>query len=309
MNLPAIPVDLLNPGQVFACLGFMELAHLLCGPVAASFDWSDDTSPQFLLHSPTVEDPFMEVLNALKTAEVEIVVPVETSVDLKQWKLSTSSYSQSKPWPIPMPESPSALPARLSFSDGKSLLLSSWGEGFAAERLTTERDNMKFWAGSKGKPGASFFNDALKQVQDAKTEDLRLSPFSYSLPKKSSLRFDFRGDYTAIDIGFTVNAHGSIKTVGYPVVEVLAAVGISNARAERLGRLSYRYGVVSSTVLSGASESGGRVLLPPALLRVALGAQPLPFPTRVFHMALDWPGQEGQARCITVVTEEFVQHG
>ncbi len=27
----SIPVDLFNPGQVFACLGFLEAADVLCG--------------------------------------------------------------------------------------------------------------------------------------------------------------------------------------------------------------------------------------------------------------------------------------
>lgn len=32
MGKATIPVDLLNPGQVFACLGFLEAAETLCGP-------------------------------------------------------------------------------------------------------------------------------------------------------------------------------------------------------------------------------------------------------------------------------------
>lgn len=32
MGQAIIPVDLRNPGQVFACLGFLEAADVLCGP-------------------------------------------------------------------------------------------------------------------------------------------------------------------------------------------------------------------------------------------------------------------------------------
>ena len=34
-----IPVDLFNPGQVFACLGLVEVADLLLGGAAGIFDW------------------------------------------------------------------------------------------------------------------------------------------------------------------------------------------------------------------------------------------------------------------------------
>ena len=44
-----IPVDLFNPGQVFACLGFMELADVLLGEAAAGFDWSDPKRAVFRL--------------------------------------------------------------------------------------------------------------------------------------------------------------------------------------------------------------------------------------------------------------------
>jgi CRISPR-associated protein Csx14 len=82
--------------------------------------------------------------------------------------------------------------------------------------------------------------------------------------------------------------------LGYPAVELLAAIGLQNARParpDRRDRLTYRYAVAG-------------VCLPAMLLRAALGAAEFPFPRRVFRMQLDWPGQEGQARCITDVIEE-----
>ena len=33
----SIPVDLFNPGQVFACLGFLEAADVLCGHAEGRF--------------------------------------------------------------------------------------------------------------------------------------------------------------------------------------------------------------------------------------------------------------------------------
>ena len=85
---------------------------------------------------------------------------------------------------------------------------------------------------------------------------------------------------------------------GYPIVEILAAIGLSNARPVRREKLNYRYGV------AGLAGNG---LYDPIFLRAALGAEKAPFagmPFRLFTMRLDWPGQEGQARCITDVIEE-----
>jgi CRISPR-associated protein Csx14 len=85
--------------------------------------------------------------------------------------------------------------------------------------------------------------------------------------------------------------------VGYPLVELLAAIGLTHARPLRLrSKLEYLYGVV------GTSHEVG--WLPVAFVRAALGVAAMPFETRRFQMFLDWPGKEGQARAITQVTEE-----
>jgi CRISPR-associated protein Csx14 len=84
--------------------------------------------------------------------------------------------------------------------------------------------------------------------------------------------------------------------VGYPLVELLAAIGLQNARPSRPDRrdkLAYRYGVSNA-------------MLPTVFVRAILGAESLGFPIRVFRMRLGWPGQEGQARCIIDAQEESV---
>ena len=89
-----------------------------------------------------------------------------------------------------------------------------------------------------------------------------------------------------------------MSMIGYPIVEILAAIGLSHARPRRAERtkLEYRYGVL------GTDAHG--TLYDPIFLRAALGGTELGFPCRRFHMQLGWPGKEGQARCITNVTEE-----
>jgi CRISPR-associated protein Csb3 len=137
--------------------------------------------------------------------------------------------------------------------------------------------------------------DALELIRSLKPQP-NLPLFDMSATQSSSFRFDWRRDSIALDAGFAVNAHNDILMAGYPIVELLAAIGVSHARPARLTKLHYRYGVVGV-------ESRDR-LLDAVFLRAALGCAPLPFPRRVFSMHLGWPGQENQARCITDVVEE-----
>lgn len=69
MGRREIPVDLRNPGQVFACLGFLEAAHVLCGPAAGGFAW--DNGERFILEAEGAEDPIGVVLEFLRSARVE----------------------------------------------------------------------------------------------------------------------------------------------------------------------------------------------------------------------------------------------
>jgi CRISPR-associated protein Csx14 len=85
--------------------------------------------------------------------------------------------------------------------------------------------------------------------------------------------------------------------MGYPLVEILAAIGMQNARParpDRRDRLTYRYGVSNAR-------------LPTLLTRAVLGTQGLGFSMRVFRMHMGWPGQEGQARCIIDAEEENIE--
>jgi CRISPR-associated protein Csx14 len=101
-------------------------------------------------------------------------------------------------------------------------------------------------------------------------------------------------------LGFSLNEHGDVEAVGYPLVELLAAIGLTHARPRRPNRrdkLVYEYAV------AGSAQSD-RLSVPPSIMRAVLGVAETPFPTRRFRMLLEWPGQENQARAITTVTEE-----
>jgi CRISPR-associated protein Csx14 len=285
----SIPVDLLNPGQVFACLGVMEAAERLLGDAAGGFDWGNPADVRFHLRAAGEENPVAAVLAFLAAAEVRSLAPAGSDLSTAKWGVPTDCLRPDQPFPCPLPSSPATLPARLVAPGRPMLAFDHWGDAMSA----TGRDNVKFWAGSGGYPGAALLRDALDLVrQRLTTPEALAAPFALSAPQSSSFRFDWRRDYIPMDVGFSPNAHAAMVMLGYPLVEILAALGLSHARPERANKLQYRYAV-----------PGGRAL-PPALLRTALGTTVPPFPQRFFTMHLGWPGQENQARCITEVREE-----
>lgn len=155
---------------------------------------------------------------------------------------------------------------------------------------------MKFWAGAAGYPGAAILRDALELVR-GKMRQHADNPFAVPAEQSISFRFDWRRDYVPVQIGFSLNNHskGSFRTKGFPLVETLAAIGMTHARPARTSKLEYCYGVL-----------GGPYPVDPVFVRAALGGgeSPVPgWPFRRFVMRLDWPGQEGQARCIAQVAE------
>ncbi len=302
----SIPVDLLNPGQVFACLGFMEAAEILCGPCEGRFTYDGSESQTlFVVRVDGADDPVMQALRFLAAAEVKEVAPIGWSVPLARRKNETDDkyakrlaehrawlegLERSPAFPSSGPESPATLIAALR-AGGKEIILDYWTDD-------SSRPDVKFWAGAAGYPGAGLTRDALSLVRTISDNALAAAaqdPFNFSAPQSSSFRFDWRRDYIPLDAGFSPNEHGGIEMVGYPFVEVLAAVGMQHARPARVdprNKLAYRYGVSNA-------------MLPTVFVRAVIGGEGLGFPMRVFRMRLGWPGQEGQARCIVDAQEEI----
>ena len=75
----SIPVDLFNPGQVFACLGFLEavrllqtsgrrqrqIADVLLGDAEGGFDWNDAADAKFILGASGERSPVEVVMEFL----------------------------------------------------------------------------------------------------------------------------------------------------------------------------------------------------------------------------------------------------
>lgn len=293
MARASIPVDLFNPGHVFACIGFVEAADQIFGMAQGSFDWTANAEPRFHMSAETVANPFEAVLATLALAKVTALAPQGAGLSTEKWDVPTTVLTAEDSFPIRPPRTPATLPARLECQvEGKavSIDLDHWGD-------STLRDNVKFWAGAGGYPGVGLLRDALDLVRD-ELGNVGEDPFAVAKPQSSSFRFDWRRDYIPLDAGFSPNDHGNVTMMGYPIVEILAAIGLTNARPRRSEstKLEYRYSVL------GILDDGS--LYDPTLLRAALGGAELPFPRRDFRMLLGWPGQENQARCITNVIEE-----
>lgn len=310
MSEYGIPVDLRNAGHVFACLGFAEAAGVLLGtPCESRYDYTGaETAARFVINVAGETNPFAAVIGFLREANVSTLVPPKTLVppnsklSTQKWNVDETSsddrfaqgqeLSHPRLFPNERPKTPATLPARIA-TGNTCFILDHWADG-----RHCGRDNVKFWAGAGGYPGSALARDVLdliKQIPNDLMDSCVADPFSVSAPMTSSFRFDFRRDYIPLDAGFSPNSHSNVEMVGFPITEMLAVFGLQNARPTRLDRrdkLKYRYGISPAT-------------LPLSLARVVLGATDIGFPMRTFQMLLGWPGQAGQARCITDSQEDI----
>ena len=163
MGRREIPVDLRNPGQVFACLGFLEAAHVLCGPAEGGFAW--EGPERFILEAEGAEDPVGVVLEFLAGANATAQAPFNSELRAKEPGVATA-VRRDRFYPCPEPETPSALPIVLSDTFGRSIRIEHWADG------SGQRDTVKFWAGMGGYSGAALARDLLKQVASLSPTDL-----------------------------------------------------------------------------------------------------------------------------------------
>lgn len=293
-----IPVDILNPGQVFACYGLIDLVELLCGDVRAGF--VDDS---FVIEAKGEGEPVKVAIDFIAGSKTYVLFPKGITAETQPWKwgwkkldveeLGVDEYASRAPG------APAKLVARLK-NGGRHIDVDHW-----AEEDRTGRDNVKFWAGAGGMPGVVMIENAIDLVRAEKAQTYD-DPLNFQRPQSSSFRFDWRGGYVPMDIGWSLNNHKTKnyepKTGGYPLVEILGAIGLSNARprvqreraeccAKKWCKLHYRYGVLQG--------EGHR----PLILRAALGNALPGFFRREFQVELRWADKEGHSRAIVGVTE------
>lgn len=305
----SIPVDLKSPGQVLACMGFLEAAEVLLGGVEAHFDWSG-AQPTFVLRADGDKNPFEVVLEFLSKAKISELIPIgyvegvaadgddSGEEDVTHRGLEAGDESDEDPDEMqgrvmtaafPSGEGDrNALPIQL-VDDGLRLSVSHWADG-------SSRDDFKLYSGNrsanriatqmlhgvraklkKNQSIGDLKNRALQQLWQEQREALLKAPFDVVTPMGGSFNFDPRGAWTAIDAGYSPNTQKD-GIAASPVVEILAAIGLEHARPDQHETRKVRYAVWGHP-------------LPPMLGRAALAGADLKLPMRRFEFELDLSGK------------------
>lgn len=274
MGHSSIPVDLFNPGQVFACVGMAEVALLELGAsTRVRFD-EDEQGTRFVLIADH-DDPLAFVDGWLRSATLRIVRPAGAGIK-EVSGIETRELLPGEPFPVSEAKS-DIVPLEIVGASGRLLSLHHWAEDGGA---------VKWYAGMAGYSGAALFRDALGRLPEA----FPPLPFDYPSSGRSTAGFDARSIRVALDAG-TTNT-GTLRT--YPYVDAWATVGLVFARPFVVGRYEHRYAV----------PVGGE--LPIALLRTILGCGTVPISRRTFRYQLVRPPGM-YSRCIQSVIEETEQ--
>jgi CRISPR-associated protein Csb3 len=296
MAKTSFPVDLHNPGQVFACLGFLEAADLLLGDAEGGFDWPAGANPSFSLSARGEANPVSAVLEFLAAAEVHEVAltgmeRAETAPDVEDEAGDVHEIS-AEIFPAAKADRMS-LPIRLRNGNGRFVDLGHWADGSTRESFKLYAGNRSaariaraMLAGVRDKPKrrqniGDLKTKGILQLWEESRQDLIERPLHVLTPMGGSFNFDPRGAWTAIDAGYSPNDQGH-RVAASPVVELLAAWGLENARPEEFEQRKVRYAV-------------WRIPLPPPLARAALGGSlstvPPTIPLQHFHFELALSGK------------------
>lgn len=319
----SIPVYLKSPGQVLACMGFLEAAEVLLGGVEAHFDWSE-AQATFVLGAHGDKNPFDVVLEFLSKASIVEITPIgyveggaadgdddgeedATPSEPEDGDKSDDDEPGEVQGRDSTPAFPSgegdrnALPVKL-VHDGRGLDVSHWADG-------SSRDDFKLYSGNRSanriatqmlqgvrakpkrkQPFGELRNRGLQQLWQEQREALLKAPFDVVTPMGGSFNFDPRGAWTAIDAGYSPNTQKD-GIAASPIVEILAAIGLEHARPDQYETRKVRYAVWGHP-------------LPPMLGRAALAGADLKLPMRRFEFELDLSGKN---KVTTFAQEETVQ--
>ena len=318
MAQASIPVDLFNPGQVFACLGFLEAADILLRDAEGGFDWSDEANVQFRLCAVGSGNPFETVLQFLAEAEPRPWAPVgyddaggkKSKGEDEEIEEEGDAAEDAGAAPLELTTTfPAkdgdrmALPIRLGGGNRPVVELGHWTDG-------SSRDSFKLYAGNRsadriaramltgvrkkptakqraaGQPG-DLRTKGVRQLWESHRAALVAAPFDVLTPMGGSFNFDPRGAWTAIDAGYSPNQHKHAIEAS-PVVEFLAASGLEHARPEEFAVRQVRYAAWGAD-------------LPPMLARAALSGGFAIVPLRRFRFELDLSGKN---KVVTFAEEE-----
>lgn len=316
----SIPVDLFNPGQVFACLGFLEAADILLGDAEGGFAWEDGEA-RFILRALGERNPFEVVLEFLASADPMPFAPMSYTdssarksdhddgdagddPDEDVTNAAKSDPDQSATFCAKQGDRMS-LPIRIGGGNRPIVELSHWADG-------SGRECFKLYAGNrsahkiaramlkgvyekptirqqiKREPGALKYK-GVAQLWGEGQDILVRKPFHALTLMGGSFNFDPRGAWAAIDAGYSPNKQKHAVEAS-PVVEVLAAWGLENARPDEFEPREVSYSVWGA-------------LTPPALARAALAGAIPSLPNRRFQFRL---GSSGKNSVVTFAQEEIL---
>jgi CRISPR-associated protein Csb3 len=307
----SIPVHLFNPGQVFACLGFLEAAEVLLSNAEGGFDWSNEAHVRFILRAAGDENPFAVVLRFLAEAKVRRCAPIgytdpptkkkapaEEDGDNEEDLAIAEDLRLSESFPDYQGDR-MALPIRLELGKDLAIELGHWADGSRRNAFKLYSGNRSAYSiacamlhGTRKKPGkkqkvGDVNTQGIDTLWQLSRDDLLAKPFDVLTLMGGSFNFDPRGAWTALDAGYSPNQHKH-GIAASPVVEILAALGLENARPEEYETRQVRYTAWSS-------------LVQPILARPLLAGSTIAVPVRRFRFVLDLSGKN---KVVTFAQEE-----
>jgi CRISPR-associated protein Csb3 len=296
----SIPVDLFNPGQVFACLGFLEAADILLGDAEGGFDWRNESDTCFHLHAKGGENPMQVVLRYLQ-AESTTVEWLSPSGGIAERDGGTTVVCEG----VAESADPKAadLPGRLvGIYGGEKRIIpfGFWADG-------SSRFHTSFKKSTYANSSHTRFQNALAAIRSVELTAHVGAPFELKADTKSLFRLDPRGSTDPINAGTSPDTlrKGGIDTrvMTYPLCELLAVLGLQHARPKRLwdGEAdAFLYHVWGNLRSDRESQP---MLLPAALARAAVdGAFPF-IAVRRFRVEHE-EAKKGGDRRMTRITEE-----
>lgn len=301
MAQASIPVDVFNPGQVFACMGFLEVANVLAGGAQGGFSWTSESDVSFELSTNDAEDPVRLVLDFLLEAELMRLAPKGYSDppptdSKKKGERKSAKGGDDSAEVEPLEQGPpcvvevfpgrkadrATLPLRLE-RNGLLLEVTHWCDG-------SSRIPFKLFAGQQRSDViADRMIGAIREMARPSKEGVLRNPMGHTMPLGgSSFKFDARKSWTAIDAGYSPDEqkHGVEAS---PIVELLAAMGLEHTRPDEIGVRRVRYGVWKG-------------LLPPVLARPALGGIGFGIEMRRFTFTFALAGKN---KVVTFAEEEI----
>lgn len=299
---PSIPVDLKSPGQVLACMGFLEAAEVLLGGVEAYFDWSE-AQATFVLCADGDKNPFEVVLEFLSRATISELTPIgyveggaadgenNGEEDAMSSEPEDSAESDDDDpgevqGRVTTPAFPSgegdrnALPIQL-VDNRHRITISHWADG-------SSRDPFKLYSGNRSaRLIASNMIEAMRSLWRTEHANLLKIPLDVVMPIKGKFNFDSRAGWVAMDAGYSPKEQGHGVDAS-PVVELLAALGLEHARPMVVVTTDAG---LRKTLYGKATYAVWGQPLPPMLARAALADAALNLQKRRFSFDLRVSGK------------------